>query len=427
MWPYAAIGRTTDDGEEQLRPLPLADLRIVSVEQYGAGPFGTLQLADLGAEVIKVENPDGGGDVGRYVPPHQRDESSLFFETFNRNKRSISLDISTAAGRGVFEDLVRVSDVVFSNLRGDLPARLRLRYADLAHLNPRIVCCALTGFGQDGPRRDEAGYDYIVQGMAGWMSAAGEPGGPPQKSAFSTVDYSGGLVAAMSIMVGVHAARRDGVGGDCDVSLFDTALGMIGYPATWYLQAGEPAARTHHSAHPSMVPFQNFGTADGWIVVACPKEKFFQRLCRALGREDLLADARFTGFANRLRHRDELLAQLDAEFAGRTSARCLQALHAHGVPCGPVNDLAEAFGEPQTDARGMVVESHSPTWGTVRSPASPIRFGARRTDHSAAPGLGEHTGELCTQLLGYDADTIDELTRSGAFGLAWPATDAEQP
>ncbi len=396
--------------------LPLSDLRIVSVEQYGAGPFATLHLADLGAEVIKVENPDGGGDVGRYVPPYQQGESSLFFETFNRNKLSISLDISTPGGRAVFEDLVRVSDVVFCNLRGDLPARLRLRYQDLAPVNPRIVCCALTGFGQNGPRRDEAGYDYIVQGLAGWMNAAGEPDGPPQKTAFSTVDYSAGLVAALAILVGVHAARRDGVGGDCDVSLFDTAVGMIGYPATWYLHTGEEMRRTRHSAHPSLVPFQNFATADGWIVVACPKEKFFHRLCRALNRTDVLEDERFIGFENRRRHREELIALLAEELASRSCAECLKLLGEHGVPCGSVNNIGQALAEPQTHARGMIVETQSPVWGTVRSPASPVRAGMQRAEHCAAPARGQHTVELCERLLDYDPEMIRELGKSGAFG-----------
>ncbi len=395
---------------------PLADVRVLAIEQYGAGPFGTLHLADLGADVIKIENPEGGGDVGRYVPPHQAGESSLFFETFNRNKRSISLDITSPGGRDVFTDLVRVSDAVYSNLRGDLPAKLGIRYADLAPHNPRIVCCALTGFGQDGPRRDEAGYDYIVQGITGWMSMTGEPGGPPQRTGFSTVDYSGGLVSVMSLLAGLHAARRDGVGGDCDVSLFDTAFAMIGYPVTWYLHDGVAAERVPQSGHPSLVPFQNFRTADSWIVVACPKEKFFARLCTALDREDLLADGRFAGFENRRRNRDELVAELQRELARRSSAEWLQLLGTHGVPCGPVNGIAEAVADPQTAAREMVVETESPEWGKLRAPASPVRYGQRRTSHDPAPARGEHTREICRELLGYDAATFAELAAGGAFG-----------
>lgn len=396
--------------------LPLQDVRIVSLEQYGAGPFATLHLADLGAEIIKIEDPRSGGDVGRYVPPYAEGESSLFFETFNRNKKSLSLDISTAGGRKVFDDLVRVSDAVFSNLRGDLPERLGLRYADLCELNPRIVCAALTGFGQTGPRRDHAGYDYLLQGLAGWMSAAGEPDGAPTKTGFSAVDYSGGFVAAMSLLAGVHAARRDGIGGDCDVSLYDTAIGMIGYPATWYAHDGREPARTPHSAHPSLVPFQNFPTADGWIVVACPKEKFFRRLLEALGRDDLAEDPRFGDFAQRREHRDALVAALEAEFATADTARWLQLLTGHGVPCAPVRTVGQALGDPHTTQRGDLVETDSPTWGRVRAPASPVRFGRPREGHDAAPDRGVHTDEVCTELLRYGSETVAALRKAGAFG-----------
>lgn len=217
---------------------PLEDVRIIAVEQYGAGPFGSVHLADLGAEVIKIEEPRSGGDVGRYVPPYGEGEDSLFFETFNRNKRSLSLDLSTDAGRRVFEDLVKVSDVVYSNLRGDVPKKIGITYDDLKHLNPAIVCCSLTGFGMNGPRSREPGYDYVLQGLAGWMDLTGEPDGPPTKSGLSLVDYSGGFVAAISLLAGLHAARRDGVGMDCDVSLYDTAIGLLTYPAVWHLNAG---------------------------------------------------------------------------------------------------------------------------------------------------------------------------------------------
>ena len=194
-----------------------------------------MQLADLGADVIKIEDPGSGGDVGRYVPPYQEGEDSLFFETFNHNKRSISLDLANAAGRAVFEDLVRVSDAVYSNLRGDEPEKLRLRYADLAHVNPRVVCCSLSGFGMTGPRRAEPAYDYILQGMAAGSRSPASPVGPPTKSGLSLVDYSGGLVAALALLAGVHAARRDGIGCDCDTALFDTAMNMLTYVAAWTL------------------------------------------------------------------------------------------------------------------------------------------------------------------------------------------------
>jgi crotonobetainyl-CoA:carnitine CoA-transferase CaiB-like acyl-CoA transferase len=257
--------------------LPLAGLRVLAIEQYGAGPFGSSHLADLGAEVIKIEDPTSGGDVGRTVPPYQQDGDSLFFEAFNRGKKSISLDLGSPSGRAVFEELVRVSDAVYSNLRGDVPEKMGITYAQLSGVNPRIVCCSLSGYGMTGPRRSDPGYDYVVQALTGWMDITGEPDGPPTKSGLSLVDFSAGYVAALALLAGVMGARRDGIGTDCDVSLFDTAMAMLTYPGVWHLNAGFEARRMRHSAHPSIVPFQAFETADGWIVVAAPKEKFWQR------------------------------------------------------------------------------------------------------------------------------------------------------
>jgi len=395
---------------------PLEDIRIVAVEQFGAGPFGTLQLADLGAEVIKVEDPSVGGDVGRYVPPYAHGEDSLFFETFNRNKRSVSIDLGTPGGRGVFEDLVSVSDAVFANVRGDVPERMRIRYADLAPVNPRIVCCLLSGFGMTGPARAEPAYDYILQGRAGWMELAGEPGGPPTKTGLSMVDYSGGLVAAIALLSAVHAARRDGVGCECDVSLFDSAVSLINYPATWSLTAGYVPTRTRHSAHPSVVPFQNFQTADGWIVVACPKEKFWQRLTVVLDRPELAADERFATLAERARNAATLIEILDERFATRTTAQWLEALAVAGVPSGPVNTVQQALADPQTIARELIVETEHPHWGTVRQLASPVRVGHERPSYRRAPRRNEDADHVLGTVLGYDSERIEQLNAAGAFG-----------
>jgi crotonobetainyl-CoA:carnitine CoA-transferase CaiB-like acyl-CoA transferase len=403
-------------GSETARTKPLEDIRVIALEQYGAGPFGSVHLADLGAEVIKIEDPASGGDIGRYVPPYQEDEDSLFFEVFNRNKRSLSLDLTAAAGRAVFEDLVRVSDVVYSNLRGDVPAKIGITYRDLKHLNERIVCCALTGFGMTGPRASEPGYDYILQGIAGWMDITGEPSGPPTKSGLSLVDYSGGLVAALSILAGVHAARRDGAGMDCDVSLFDTALGMLTYPAIWALNGDFRPARTHHSAHPSLVPFQAFAAADGWLVVACPKEKFWARLAGAIGRPELAADPRFANFAARRANAGELLAILDAVFRSRTAGEWLEVLRAAGVPCGPVNSVHDALADAQTAARGMIVETEHPRFGTVRQVRSPVRVGDGDMAYRRAPARHEDAGHVLRELLAYDDRRIGELSTGGAFG-----------
>jgi len=390
--------------------LPLADVRVLAVEQFGAGPWGTLQLADLGAEVIKLEDPASGGDVGRYVPPFQEGESSLFFETFNRNKKSISLDLRHPDARAVLEDLVRAVDVVYSNLRGDQPARLGLTYDTLRDVNPRIVCCSLSGFGMTGPRAKEGGYDYMMQGLAGWMSLTGDPEGPPTKSGLSLVDLSGGYASAIAVLGGLWRARRDGVGCDCDVSLLDTALHELMYVGTWAASRGYVPPRRPNSAHPSIVPFQNFATADGWIVVACPKQKFWERLCEALGRPELAHDERFADFAARDRNRDELLEILDAAFAQRTSAEWLAVLGPAGVPSAPVNEVPAAIHEAR------VVEYDHAELGRVRQVASPLRLSGDEQPMRPAPSRGEHTEEVLARLCGYDPGRIGDLAASGVFG-----------
>jgi crotonobetainyl-CoA:carnitine CoA-transferase CaiB-like acyl-CoA transferase len=369
---------------------PLEDVRILAIEQFGAGPWATLQLADLGADVIKIEDPDSGGDVGRYVPPYRSGEDSLFFETFNRGKRSVSLDLRSPEGRRAFEALVRDADAVFSNLRGDGPEKLRIRYGDLMRINPRIVCCSLSGFGMTGPRAAEPAYDYILQGLTGWMSMTGEPDGPPTKSGASLVDYSGGYVAALSLLAGVWRARRDGFGCDCDVSLFETALSLLTYVGTWAASRGRAPQRLAESAHPSIVPFQAFRTADGWMTVACAKQKFWVNLCRALELEDLLDDERFADFDDRSEHRDELLEILRPLFRARETGELVGALSGAGVPCGAVNDVLGALDDPQVEARAAVARYEHPSLGDVRVIASPFAD----VEYRRAPFRGEHTEEL---------------------------------
>ena len=395
---------------------PLEDIRIVAVEQYGAGPFGSVHLADLGAEVIKIEDPRVGGDVGRYVPPYAEGEDSLFFEAFNRNKSSLSLDLATTAGRAVFEDLVKVSDAVYSNLRGDVPAKIKITYDDLKHLNPAIVCCSLTGFGMTGPRSKEPGYDYVLQALAGWMDLTGDPEGPPTKSGLSMVDYSGGFVAAISLLAGIHAARRDGIGMDCDVSLYDTAMGLLTYPATWHLNAGFTPVRTRHSAHPSLVPFQAFEAKDGWMVVGCAKEKFWQRLTVVIGRPEWATDPAFATFADRDRNRDVLIPLLEEIFVQRTVDEWVEPLRAASVPTARINDVAAALTEPHTIARDLLVETEHPRYGTVRQVASPVRVGAEPPTYRRAPLRNEDAGRILGEMLGYDAAAVADLDDRGAFG-----------
>jgi crotonobetainyl-CoA:carnitine CoA-transferase CaiB-like acyl-CoA transferase len=396
---------------------PLEDVRIIAVEQYGAGPFGSVHLADLGAEVIKIEDPRFGGDVGRYVPPYGAEEDSLFFETFNRNKKSLSLDLSTDAGREVFEELVKTADVVYSNLRGDVPAKIKIKYDDLKHLNPAIVCVSLTGFGMTGPRMNEPGYDYVLQGLAGWMDLTGEPDGPPTKSGLSMVDYSGGLVAAISLLSGLHAARRDGVGMDCDVSLYDTAIGMLTYPATWHMNEGFAPARTRHSAHPSLVPFQAFEASDGWMVVGCAKEKFWQRLAPIVGHPEWAeAGSPFDSFSGRQQNSAELLGQLEVIFKTKTVDEWLSVLYPAAIPCAQINDVEAALKEEHTIARNLIVETEHPRFGTVKQVASPVRVGSELPEYRRAPMRNEDADYVLHDIAGFDDETVAAFAAAGAFG-----------
>ena len=396
--------------------LPLDGVRVLAVEQFGAGPWATLQLADLGADVIKVEDPASDGDPSRYVPPYRSGEDSLFFEAFNRGKRSISLDLRVAEGVRTFRVLATGVDVVFSNLRGDLPKRLGLTYSQLQDVNPRLICCSLSGFGQTGPRGEQGAYDYVVQALAGWMSLTGEPDGPPAKSGLSLVDFASGYAAALAILAGLQQRERTDAGCDCDVSLLDTAISLLNYVGTWTATAGFEPRRLPSSQHPSVVPFQAFAASDGHLVVACPKEKFWQSLCVTLERDELLADERFAGFDARDEHRDELAATLAETIATKTVAEWIRLLTAANVPCAPVNSVAEALDDEQVKARGGVVEAEHPRLGTVRHVAGAVRVGDAPRAPEPGPARGEHTAQVLEELAGYDTDEIERLGGTGALG-----------
>ena len=402
--------------------LPLADVRVLALEQFGAGPWATLQLADLGADVIKIEDPSVGGDVSRQVPPGQRDGSSLYFESFNRNKRSLAIDLRNAQGRVIFEDLVREADAVFSNLRGDQPAKLRIRYDDLRQFNPRLVCVALSGFGTTGPRAAQGAYDATIQALAGWMSVTGGPEEPPTKSGLSMVDFGGGYVAAVALLGGIWMARRDGVGCDVDVSLFETALSLLTYIATWNSSLGWQPQRLRDSAHQTIVPFQAFPTGDGWLVVACAKETLWRKLCDAIERPELAEDNRFRDFDARNRNREALIAELGQCFATRSTADWEEHLLSKGIPCCPVNDIEAALTDKQAAARGAVVSYDHPVLGEVRGISSAL--GASLTAPAArGPFLGEHTRNILSELCRYTDDQIEAFARQGAFGATHEKMD----
>jgi crotonobetainyl-CoA:carnitine CoA-transferase CaiB-like acyl-CoA transferase len=373
--------------------------------------------------VIKIEDPAVGGDVARHVGPFAADGDSLYFQSFNRGKKSLTLDLQHPDGQTVLRDLVRVSHAVFNNLRGDLPARLGLTFAALRDVNPAVVCCSLSGFGATGPRAAEPAFDYLIQGYAGWMSLTGEPGGPPGKCGVSVVDFAGGYASMAALMAGLWNAQRSGVGRDIELSLLDTAVSMLSYFAIWTLNRDWAPARVADSGHQSLVPAQNFPTRDGWIVVFCNKEKFWRALVEALELETVGRDPRFAGFAERLAHKDALLPILKARFARRTTAEWLATLRGK-VPCAPVNTIAQALEDEQIRAREMIVEVRHPRLGVLREVASPVKTAGAGTTPAPAPALGQHTDELLRELLKYPPDRIAQLRAAGALG---GATGVEAP
>jgi crotonobetainyl-CoA:carnitine CoA-transferase CaiB-like acyl-CoA transferase len=394
--------------------LPLAGLRILAVEQYGAGPFGTLYLADLGAEVVKVENHKEGGDVGRQVGPHFFGPGdSQFFQTFNRNKKSIALDLKHPEGKAALLALVKTADAVLDNLRGDLPEKLGLTYEDLKRANPRIVCAHLSAYGREGSRRAWPGYDYLMQAEAGHMSLTGEPGSPPTRYGLSIVDLMSGLAAAFGLLSGVLSARATGKGMDVDTSLFDVALHNLNYPGTWFLNAGVVTKRTERSSHPSLTPSQLYRTRDGWIFIMCNKEKFWVALAEALGRPEWASEPELATFKARLAHRERVTQMLDAALMTRTTAEWI-AHFAGKVPAAPVYDVAQALESEFVAERGSVAQFAYPDGHGVRMIAAPIRVPGADLPTRAAPAMGADT-DAQLRAAGYSEERIAALRAAGVI------------
>jgi crotonobetainyl-CoA:carnitine CoA-transferase CaiB-like acyl-CoA transferase len=377
--------------------MPLAGLRIIAIEQYGAGPFGTQHLADLGAEVIKIENPHDGGDVGRNVGPHFfGKDNSHFFQAFNRNKKSIKLDLKHPEGKAALHALAKDADAVFNNLRGDLPKKMGLTYEALKHIRPDIVCAHLSAYGREGQRASWPGYDYLMQAEAGYLSLTGEPDGPPARFGLSMIDLMTGTTAALAVVSAVLGARATGKGRDIDVSLFDVAMHNLAYLATWYLNGDHMTGRAPRSAHPSLVPSQLYQTEDGWIFIMCNKEKFWPILAEKMGHPEWSARPEFKTFKDRLTNKSQFNEMLDAEFMKDTTNNWMKKFEGI-VPAAPVYDVAQALDNPFVHSRQGVINAISPDGLSVAGVAAPIRCPGESVPANAAPGLGEHTQVLLKQ------------------------------
>ncbi len=400
--------------EPRVPPLrPLEGLVVVAIEQYGAAPFGTMYLADLGAEVVKIENHESGGEMGRHVLPYAEDGDSLFYQTFSCNKRGLALNLKTPAGREVLERLIRRADAVINNLRGDLPDTLGLDYESLGATNPRIVCVHLSAYGRNNARAAWPGLDYVMQAEAGYLSMTGEPDSIPTRFGLSIVDFMGGLTAALALLSGVISARASGRGMDLDASLYDVAMNNLSYPATWHLNEGFKPRRVARSGHPSLVPSELYRTADGWLFVMANKITFWPALCRAMERPEWIDDPLMKDFASRYKNREEVVRRLEAVFRTGTTAEWLDRLG--GVlPCAPVNDVAGALASDFAAEQEIVQSVPHPARGTMRMVRQPIKVNGAVMPRRAAPRLGQDTDAILREL-GYDPSQIEALEAQGAI------------
>ncbi len=404
---------------------PLSHIRVLDLSRVLAGPWAGQNLADLGAEVIKVERPGIGDDSRAFGPPWVRDregretKDSAYFTSANRGKKSITLNIARPEGQAVVRELAKVSDVLIENYKfGDL-ARYGLGYADLKALNPRLIYCSVTGFGQTGPYREHPGYDFMIQGMGGMMSVTGEPdgapGGGPQRAGVPVADIITGMYASIAICAAIAHRAETGIGQHLDLALLDSQIALLAYQNTNYFATGKPPGRIGN-LHPNIVPYQPFRTADGDVILACGNDNLYRRFCEAAGCPELAGDARFATNGKRVENRAELTRLLQDIFAKRSTREWVALLEAAGVPNGPINNVAQVFEEPQVKARGIRVELDHPVAGKLPSVASPMRFSATPLEHRVAPPvLGQHTEEILGGLLKMSEAQIAALRAAGAI------------
>ena len=388
----------------------LEGVRILELGQIIAGTYGSQVLSDLGAEVIKIESPEG--DLGRNPSVAPYKGASGLFLTLNRNKQSVVLNLKTEAGRKLFYALVEISDVVVDNFRAGVLERLRIDYATLSALNPRIIQCSVTGFGT-GAYKDYPALDLIIQAISGHMAITGEPNRPPARVGIPLADMSGGIYACKGILAALYARERTGRGQRVELSMFDAMLNLLGYVGTMWLSNGE-LPKPPGSGHDYTVPWQAFEAADGYLVVATREDSFWRTLCDVLERPELATDPRFATNAERCRHRETLVPELERIFAARTVADWMTRLRAAQVPAAPVNHLDGAFAEPPVAERGMILEYDHPDVGRVRVPGNPIRMSeAPGTPCRPAPRLGEHTDNVLRELLRLSDGEIAALRADG--------------
>ena len=394
---------------------PLSHIRVLDLSRVLAGPWAGQNLADLGAEVIKIERPGVGDDSRAFGPPWVKDRAgrdtsdSAYFTSANRGKKSVTVNIAAAEGQGLVRELARKSDVLIENYKyGDL-ARYGLGYEQLRELNPRLVYCSVTGFGQTGPYRERPGYDFMIQGMGGMMSVTGEPNGEPQRAGVPIADIITGMYASIAICAALAHRERSGSGQHLDLALLDSQIALLAYQNTNYFATGVPPRRIGN-LHPNIVPYQPFRASDGELILACGNDNLYRRFCDAAGCPELATDPRFATNGKRVENRAELTRLLGEVFAKRSKREWLELLEAAGVPNGPINDVAQVFDEPQVKARGVRIELEHPAAGHLPMVASPMRFSATPADYRRAPPLlGEHTAQVLHELLGKSDSEIEAL------------------
>ncbi len=404
-------------------PGPLSHIRVLDLSRVLAGPWAGQNLADLGAEVIKVERPKSGDDSRAFGPPWLKDRDgkdtreSAYFASANRGKKSVTVNLSKPGGQNLVRELAAQSDVLLENYKhGDL-ARYGLGYEELGKINPRLIYCSVTGFGQTGPYRERPGYDFMIQGMGGLMSITGErddlPGGGPQRVGVPIVDIMTGMYATIAVCAALANRERTGKGQLLDLALLDTQVAFLANQGMNYLATGEVPGRLGN-AHPNIVPYQTFKTRDGDIILACGNDNLFSKFCEAGDCVHLVQDARFATNGKRVENRAALVPLLQEIFSRRTTREWVEALEAAGVPNGPINNLKQVFEEPQVVARGMKIEVEHASAGKVPLMASPMRFSETPLEFRLPPPtLGQHTGEILQGVLGLDAAAIARLRDEG--------------